>query len=206
MNMFDLLAKFNGNFPATVEDISAVEKKLKCQLPSDYVAFLKGQNGGKGFIGNDSYVMLWAVEELEPFNREYEVGSYCPELLLIGSNGGGEAYAFDKRSTAWPVVQVPFIGMDYSLCEVIGGSFSDFIETLFQEGYELVIDSIKRARKNELAGKEVFEIQPIILGGHPTDPSNKTVLTRQQHIQAVTYWNREIRRLRRKGVNYEESQ
>lgn len=69
-----------------------------------------------------------------------------------------------------------------------------------------MIDSIKRARKNELAGKEVFEIQPIILGGHPTDPSNKTVLTRQQHIQAVTYWNREIRRLRRKGVNHEESQ
>ena len=55
-------------------------------------------------------------------------------------------------------------------------------------------ESIKRARTNELAGKEVFEIQPIILGGHPTDPSNKTVLTRQEHIQAVTYWNRELRR------------
>ena len=57
-------------------------------------------------------------------------------------------------------------------------------------------ESIKRARTNELAGKEVFEIQPIILGGHPTDPSNKTVLTRQEHIEAVTYWNRELRRLK----------
>ena len=62
---------------------------------------------------------------------------------------------------------------------------------------------MKRARRNELAGKEVFEIQPIILGGDPTDPSNKTVLTRQQHIQAVTYWNREIRRLRQQhGKEY----
>jgi len=61
-----------------------------------------------------------------------------------------------------------------------------------------VNDSIKKARKDELAGKEVFEIQPIILGGHPTDPSNKTVLTRQQHIQAVTFWNRKIRLFRNK--------
>ena len=36
-------------------------------------------------------------------------------------------------------------------------------------------ESIKRARTNELAGKEVLEIQPIILGGHPTDPSEKAL-------------------------------
>jgi len=131
--MFDALAKFNGNGPVTFEDVSTCEKQLKCQLPSDYAAFLKGQNGGEGFIGNDSYVILWAVKELAQFNREYEVDSYCPELLLIGSNGGGEAYAFDKRSTPWRVVQVPFVGMDYSLCEVIGTSFSEFIETLFKK-------------------------------------------------------------------------
>ena len=131
--MSDALVNFNGNGPASFEDVSACETHLKCQLPSDYVRFLNGQNGGEGFIGNDSYVILWAVEELEPFNREYEVGSDCPELLLIGSNGGGEAYAFDKRSTPWCVVQVPFIGMDYSLCEVIGSLFTEFIETLFKK-------------------------------------------------------------------------
>ena len=48
----------------------------------------------------------------EPFNRDYEVESYCPELLLFGSSGGGEAYAFDKRSLPWRVVEVPFVGMD----------------------------------------------------------------------------------------------
>jgi hypothetical protein len=133
MKMFDALAEFNGNSPVTLEDVLACENQLRCQLPGDYVAFLKGHNGGEGFIGNDSYVILWAVEELESFNREYEVGSCCPELLLIGSNGGGEAYAFDKRSTPWCVVQVPFIGMDYSLCEIIGSSFSEFIETLFKK-------------------------------------------------------------------------
>lgn len=51
-------------------------------------------------------------------------------------------------------------------------------------------------RARELAGKEVFEVHPIILGGNPTDPANKTVLTREQHIKAVVYWNREIPRLK----------
>jgi len=56
--------------------------------------------------------------------------------------------------------------------------------------------SISTADRKTHAGKEIFEIQPVILGGSPTDPSNKTVLTREQHIKAVVYWNRQIRRLR----------
>ncbi|QDQ26009.1 hypothetical protein FNU76_06385 [Chitinimonas arctica] len=38
-------------------------------------------------------------------------------------------------------------------------------------------------------GMEIFEITPIILGGDPTDSSNKVMLTRKQHIEAVRYWN-----------------
>ncbi len=50
---------------------------------------------------------------------------------------------------------------------------------------ELVSESI--------ADHEIFEIKPVILGGSPTDPSNKVVLNRQQHIDAVRYWNRIIK-------------
>jgi len=51
--------------------------------------------------------------------------------------------------------------------------------------------------ERDLAGKEIFEVQPIILGGSPTDPTNKTVLTREDHIKAVNYWNSIIRDLRK---------
>ncbi len=57
--------------------------------------------------------------------------------------------------------------------------------------------SLKGRLRN--AGGEVFEIQPVILGGSPTDPKNKTILTRAQHIEAVRYWNNYIRHLRAKG-------
>lgn len=50
-------------------------------------------------------------------------------------------------------------------------------------------------------GKEIFEIQPVILGGSPTDPSNKVLLNREEHIKAVVYWNRIIKRLRDGQMN-----
>ena len=46
-------------------------------------------------------------------------------------------------------------------------------------------------------GKEIFEIKPVILGGSPTDPANKTILDREDHVKAVTFWNRIIAGLRK---------
>ena len=46
-------------------------------------------------------------------------------------------------------------------------------------------------------GMELVEITPVIVGGDPTDPKNKTWLTRQQHFEAVRYWNRVIGDLRK---------
>lgn len=59
--------------------------------------------------------------------------------------------------------------------------------------------SFRSRRDNEpdSRGKEIFEIKPVILGGSPTDPANKTLLSRDEHIKAVSYWNNFIRELRR---------
>jgi len=43
---------------------------------------------------------------------------------------------------------------------------------------------------------ELFFITPIILGGNPTAKDNMTLLSREQHIQAVRYWNKIINDLR----------
>lgn len=46
---------------------------------------------------------------------------------------------------------------------------------------------------------ELFYIVPLLLGGNPSDLGNQTILTREQHIQAVRYWNRVILQLRETG-------
>jgi hypothetical protein len=53
------------------------------------------------------------------------------------------------------------------------------------------------SRKNQRRrGMEMFFIKPIILGGSLNAADNITFLNRQQHIQAVRYWNKIISDLR----------
>jgi hypothetical protein len=115
--------------PATDAVIANAEEQLGAKLPKEYVLFLKLTNGGEGFLGN-AYVILWGAEELTSMNRSYEVQEYAPGLLIFGSDGGGEAYGFDTRTQDWPIVQVPFVGMAWSLARPMGASFSAFLKRL----------------------------------------------------------------------------
>ncbi len=128
--MDNLLSEFTQNPPATVEMISEYEVQASVTLPSGYVEFLKRCNGGEGFIGENSYVIFWSVDELASMNEDYEVQEYMPGLLMFGSNGGGEAYGFDTRNPQWKIVQVPFIGMEWNLAQPLGLTFREFLEQL----------------------------------------------------------------------------
>jgi hypothetical protein len=114
---------------ATDAIVAAGEGQLGKKLPEDYVRFLKHANGGEGFVGK-GYAILWPVDELASMNRSYEVQEYAPGLLIFGSDGGGEAYGFDTRTSDWIVVQVPFVGMTWSLARPRGASFIAFLKNL----------------------------------------------------------------------------
>lgn len=53
-----------------------------------------------------------------------------------------------------------------------------------------------RKKIRNVGDNEIFEVHPVILGGSPSDASNKMVLTREKHIEAVRYWNKVIKELR----------
>ncbi|QEX18343.1 hypothetical protein FRZ44_36480 [Hypericibacter terrae] len=124
-----LLVDFNGNPPATPASLRLFEMTAGLALPQDYVDFLRYENGGEGFIGS-AYLILWRVEELLELNRAYQVTDYAPGLLLFGSDGGGEAFAFDRRSDIAPVVLVPFVGMDLKLIRPLASTFTAFLEAM----------------------------------------------------------------------------
>ena len=44
-------------------------------------------------------------------NRGYKVEEFFPNFFFIGTNGGGEGYAFDISGNDATVFDVPFIGM-----------------------------------------------------------------------------------------------
>lgn len=126
-----LLTKFNGNAPAEAEAIRRLEIESGLDLPIEYKEFLRQQNGGEGFIGS-AYVMLWRAEELPAMNKSYQINEYAPGLFLFGSDGGGEAFAFDTRKDAKPIVSVPFVGMELNEARPVASNFDEFLETLFK--------------------------------------------------------------------------
>ena len=101
---------FQPNGPAATEALASLKTGRAQSLPQSYFAFLTRANGGEGFIG-DRYVQLWKAEELAEINRAYKTAEFFPNLFFIGSDGGGEAYAFDLSRTDATVFEVPFIGV-----------------------------------------------------------------------------------------------
>jgi cell wall assembly regulator SMI1 len=187
--MYDFMARP----PASAEALRAAEQSIGKTLPEDYKAFLLEHNGGDGFIGT-GYFILWRAEELCKFNDGYEVSKYAPGLVLFGSNGGGDGFAFDTRASPYRVMQVPFVGMSRADEFRVAGSFA---ELLMRQREKKAHSSQRSSKSNPtLRGKEMFEIKPIILGGSPTDPENKVALTRDQHMEVVRYWNKLVSNLR----------
>lgn len=119
------------NPPAECEAINEVVKALGFSLPESYLDFLRAHNGGEGFIG-DNYIIFWSAEELEAFNREYEVATYAPGIFLFASDGGGEGYGFDMQDVNKPIVRMPFVGMERQYADVVARDLPDLFTRLPQ--------------------------------------------------------------------------
>ena len=118
---------FQPNAPASTEALAFLRTHLTKSLPESYLAFLTRANGGEGFVG-DRYVQLWRAEELAEMNRAYKTAEFFPDLFFIGSDGGGEAYAFDLSRTDTTVFEVPFVGSRTDT-RAIANSFDSFLAT-----------------------------------------------------------------------------
>lgn len=85
---------------ATTEDnINTIEKEYIFSIPSDFKEFLKNSNGGEGSVGENSYLSIFPIEDIQEINSEYEINSYLPHLIMFGTNRGGTGYAFDNKGT-----------------------------------------------------------------------------------------------------------
>lgn len=131
VNADKLFIEFEGNSPASRGSIALCQSDLKFKLPVDYERFLAQMNGGEGFIGSN-YLRAWPVEDLIQCNKDYLVDEAAPELFLFGSNGGGEAFAFDTRSSPPPIVAVPFIVISLEDAKEIAPNFDAFLQHLYQ--------------------------------------------------------------------------
>jgi len=120
------------NPAASPQAVEQVEVALGFSFPQDYVDFLLRSNGAEGCIGDKAYLALYSIELLAELN---ESPSPLPErLVLFGSDGGGEAFTFDRSQVPPRVIQLPFISGDPDDEIDRGGSFTEFLRGLRVEG------------------------------------------------------------------------
>lgn len=101
-----------GASQATIDELL---ESLGSGLPEEYLDFLRACNGVEGPVGANGYLTLYPAEELPGLNEQYRVREFAPGLVLIGSDGGGSAFAIDTRSgnpSSMQYVEVPFVPLD----------------------------------------------------------------------------------------------
>ncbi len=119
-----MMKEFETN---TIKTTIHLPEKFKLYL-KEYEQYLKKFNGGSGMIGEENYLILWSQDEIVEFNRDYAVEEFLPNILLIGSDGGGIAYGINSKCE---YIQVPFIPMDTEEVSVIARTFEEFIQYLY---------------------------------------------------------------------------
>ena len=108
------------------------EINLNIIFPEEYKFFLRKSNGAEGPIGENSYLVLWSVGELEELNKAYQADVHSSALLIFGSDGGGEAFAFNLENDNKGILTVPFVSLRRKDAENVGQSFFDLFEYLIK--------------------------------------------------------------------------
>jgi hypothetical protein len=118
---------------ASVELINDIQQKLDFELPKDYIEILKEFNGGEGEIGENSWLLLYPIEEIIEVNNNYHLLlDQIPEYFLFGKDCADTGYAFHKMHKTFH----SFGLMSYFKNDPIdfcGNNFSEFVEHLYNQ-------------------------------------------------------------------------
>ena len=111
--------------------INDLEERLGTKFPMDYIELMTISNGFTGFVGENSYLIVWQIEQIEFSNQQLNMAKYAPGLLAFGGNGGGTLYAFDLRASFISIVDLPIIGAGPEDAIFCGHTFTEFLQYLY---------------------------------------------------------------------------
>lgn len=143
---------------------------------------IRSAAGIAGYWNKDHYLEFWPISRIKALNESYAVHEHLPGFTAFGSDGIGNIILFSNNPHDSSVFTAPFIGMGKVGVTRDADSLESFLAGLGEPDFE----------KAMLEKPELVEIKPILFGGDPVDPSNKTWLSRTEHIKFVQFWNRQL--------------
>lgn len=99
----------------TTMNIETIRQTLKSWIDEGFVE-------GELSIEPEWYV-LWRPEEIEEFNRDYQLSKYAPGFIAFGGNGGGELLVVNEQGE---VLYMPAVGMAPDTAIRIASSLQEF--------------------------------------------------------------------------------
>jgi len=134
----DLLPLLTGRFQvghqASPEQLALAESALGDLAIDDHLQFLAEVGGLEGTSATLGHVRLWDADDLALMNEGYCVAEFLTDVVLIGTDGGDEAFGLAMRNGAVRVIQVPFIPMDDESVRLLAESFRDFLRLIVGAG------------------------------------------------------------------------
>jgi hypothetical protein len=124
----ELTAELTKSPGASLAVIRDREAELGITFPDDYVEFMLSSNGGEGFVGGDRlYVQIDPIEEMMNDDLREGLARERRGLVVFGSDGAGEAFAFDTRGDEVRIVMFPWVGVDEKEVFPQGRTFTEFL-------------------------------------------------------------------------------
>jgi hypothetical protein len=118
-----LAAEMSFAPPASAAAIERAVAQFGSRLPAEYLQFLGEHNGAEGAVGE-----IVAAEELAFADEKYPELDHLAGLVVFGSDGGLEAFAFDEHGE---VLVIPWIGGREDA--IPQGSFVEFTKRLVSD-------------------------------------------------------------------------
>lgn len=120
--------EWTSSGPTCEEDIQELIRRAPIELPRQYLNFLKESDGAGGDIPVQPwFIYFWKASLVHEQNEGYEVALNVPGFYAFATSGGGEMFAFDARkSKPWPIVIIPFIGMQAEEALPVAPDFASF--------------------------------------------------------------------------------
>jgi hypothetical protein len=92
-------------------------------LPADFKRYLESGSPRSGELPDfPLWFEIWPVEEMDQWNRDYEVEKYAPGFYGFAADGGGEMYAFGPGGR---IYALPLIGMEPKVAKLLAESWAE---------------------------------------------------------------------------------
>jgi hypothetical protein len=118
--------------PAPEAAIAALARFAGHDLPDDYVAFLRQQNGGALWYRDTWYIHLWRAEDIPSWSAGYGfTPDEIPGTLVLGDDGADEALVMDVREERsdrrYPIYASNYYSVEWELAIPVAPDFRSLL-------------------------------------------------------------------------------